>query len=295
MSEKENLSSITFTHGMAVIDPALRIHYVEAGSGDRVIVLLHGFPQTWWEWRLLIPGLVGAGYRVIVPDYRGAGASWRPLTGYDKRTMAGDIHKVIKEQLQIESPVILIGHDIGLMVAYAYAQEYREDVSHLIVIDAIIPGTAVFDRIRSDHRVWHFSFHAVRDVPELLIAGRERKYLQAFFNARIFNVGAITEEDIDLFAAIYAAPGALRAGLELYRAFDQDILDNRATLQKKGKLTIPVLAVGGDISTSGPIMKEMAEEVATQVIGVRIPNTGHWIVEENPAALLDAVLDFLAR
>jgi pimeloyl-ACP methyl ester carboxylesterase len=295
MTDQKNLDTVELKHGMAVIDASLRIHYVDAGSGEQTIVLLHGFPQTWWEWRYIIPKLVNAGFRVIAPDYRGAGDSWRPATGYDKRTMASDIHKILKEHLKIEGPVIIAGHDIGLMIAYAYAQQYREDVSHLIVIDAPLPGTLAFDQIRNDHRVWHFAFHAVRDLPELLIAGREREYLQAFFNYRIFNVGAITKEDIDLFTASYSAPGAIRAGLEVYRAFDQDVNDNRENLQKKGKLSIPVLAIGGEISTSGSLMDEMMSEVADHVITVRIANTAHWVVEENPEEFCLEVLKFLKQ
>jgi pimeloyl-ACP methyl ester carboxylesterase len=281
------------THGMAIIDADTRIHYVEAGTGDKVIVLVHGFPQTWWEWRFIIPGLTRAGYRVIAPDYRGAGHSWRPASGYDKRTMAADIHKLLTEHLNIKQPVVMVGHDIGLMVAYAYAQQFRDHTSHLIVIDAPLPGTQAFDIIRTDPRVWHFAFHTVRDLPELLISGRERQYLQSFFNYRIFNTAAISEQDIDVFTSAYSAPGAIRAGLEVYRAFDRDVVDNKAFLIKNGKLTIPVLAVGGEISTSGGLMKEMMLEVAEKVTAVRIANTSHWVVEENPESFLQAFLSFL--
>src|SRR5438128_11970046 len=111
----------TWTHAMADIEPGLRLHYVTAGEGERVIVLLHGFPQTWWEWRHVIPVLADAGFRVVAPDYRGAGHSQRPPGGYDKRTMAGDVHRLLRQHLQIDSPVILMGHDIGLLIAYAYA------------------------------------------------------------------------------------------------------------------------------------------------------------------------------
>jgi pimeloyl-ACP methyl ester carboxylesterase len=292
-TEEKIQNGIKITHGMAVIDASLRIHYVEAGSGEQTIVLLHGFPQTWWEWRFIIPKLVDAGFRVVVPDYRGAGDSWRPVSGYDKRTMASDIYKLLTEHLKIDEPVIMAGHDIGLMVAYAYAQEYRDAVSHLVVIDAPLPGTQAFDKIRSDPRVWHFAFHTVRDLPELLIAGRERQYLQSFFNYRVFNVGAINNDDLEIFTTAYSAPGAIRAGLEVYRAFDQDVIHNREMLQRKGKLSIPVLAIGGEISTSGSIMKDMMHEVANDVTAVRIPNTAHLIVEENPDVFLSEVLKFL--
>jgi pimeloyl-ACP methyl ester carboxylesterase len=127
----------------------------------------------------------------------------------------------------------------------------------------------------------------------MLIAGRERAYLQAFFNARIFNPAAITDDELDLYASAYAAPGAMPAGLELYRAFDRDAEDNRTALDERGKLTIPVLAVGGEASTTGPLMADMMREMATNVTELRVPNTGHWIAEENPEALLDGLRAFI--
>jgi pimeloyl-ACP methyl ester carboxylesterase len=281
-------------HGKAILEPDVSLHYVTAGAGDKTIVLLHGFPQTWREWRQLIPSLVGAGYRVVAPDYRGAGHSSRPLAGYDKRTMAIDVRRLVTEMLGIATPVVLVGHDIGLMVAYAYAQQFREGVSHLAVIDAPLPGTTVFDRLRADPRVWQFAFHSVRDIPEMLISGREKAYFQSFFNARLYNPAAITDHDLDEYAATYAAPGALRAGLELYRTFDRDIEDNKQFLAEHGKLTIPVLAVGGEASTTGPLMAEMMREVADHVSDLRIPSAAHWIAEENPRALGDGLLDFMS-
>jgi len=281
-------------HGMADIEPGLRLHYVVEGEGPRTVVLLHGFPQTWWQWHRVIPSLVVAGLRVVAPDYRGAGYSWRPAGGYDKLTMAGDIHRLLREHLDVDGPVVLAGHDIGLMVAYAYAQAYRDDVSHLVLVDAPLPGTSVFDRLRSDPRVWHFAFHGARDVAEMLVAGRERPYLQAFFNARSFDPSAITDADFDAYVSAYSAPGAMRAGFELYRAFDQDAADNGAALARNGRLAIPVLAVGGETSTSGPVVEEMAREVAENVTGLRVPHTAHWVAEENPEAFVGALLDFAA-
>ena len=280
---------------MADVEPGLRLHYAEAGSGERTIVLLHGFPQTWWEWHKAIPELVAGGFRVVAPDYRGAGDSWRPAGGYDKVTMAGDVRALVREHLGIEGRLAVVGHDIGLMVAYAYAQAYRDEVSHLVVVDAPLPGTEVFDRLRSDPRVWHFAFHGTRDIAEMLVAGRERPYLQAFFGARVFDPSAIGPEDLDVYVSAYSAPGAMRAGFEVYRAFDRDAEDNRAALARNGKLTVPVLAVGGEISTSGALVEEMMREVAEDVRGVRVPRTGHWIPEEAPEAFVRAVLDFTAR
>ena len=283
-----------WTHGMADIEPGLRLHYVTAGAGPRVVVLLHGFPQTWWQWHRVIPPLVGAGLRVIAPDYRGAGDSWRPPGGYDKRTVAGDIRVLVRERLGIEQPVAIVGHDIGLMVAYAYAQAWRDEVSHVGLVDAPLPGTAVFDRLRSDPRVWHFAFHGARDVAEMLVAGRERPYLQAFFGARVFDPSGIPDADLGVYASAYSAPGAMRAGFELYRAFDRDAQDNRDALARNGRLDMPVFAVGGATSTSGPLIEEMAREVADHVTAVRVPRAAHWIPEENPAAFTTALLEFLA-
>lgn len=278
------------THAMADIEPGLRLHYVTAGEGKQTVVLLHGFPQTWWEWRHVIPLLADNGFRVVAPDYRGAGHSLPPLGGYDKRTMARDIHGVLRRHLQIDGPVILVGHDIGLMVAYAFAQAYRQDVSHLVIMDAPLPGTSVFDRLRANSRLWHFAFHNARDIAEMLVAGRERQYLQAFFYARSFNPSEI---DLETYATAYAAPGAMRAGFELYRAFDQDAEDNRTALRENGKLTIPVMAVWGTISNSGPLLEEMMREVANNVTGFHVPRTAHWIPEENPAEFTARLLKFL--
>jgi pimeloyl-ACP methyl ester carboxylesterase len=280
-------------HGMADISPGLRLHYVAAGDGPSAVVLLHGFPQTWWEWRHVVPGLLDAGFRVVAPDYRGAGNSWRPAGGYDKQTMARDIRVLVREHLGIQEPIALVGHDIGLMVAYAYAQAFRHEVAGLVVIDAPLPGTAVFDGLRSDPRVWHFAFHGARDIAEMLVAGRERQYLQAFFNARIGDPSAIGTDDLDVYVSAYQAPGAMRAGFELYRAFDQDAADNRAALERHGKLDMPVLAVGGGISTSGVLMESMMQEVATNVQPLVLADTAHWIPEEQPAALTAAIAAFL--
>jgi pimeloyl-ACP methyl ester carboxylesterase len=279
---------------MADIEPGLRLHYVTDGVGPRTIVLLHGFPQTWWQWHRVIPALVDGGFRVVAPDYRGAGHSWRPPGGYDKVTVAGDIQRLLRDHLAIEGPIVLVGHDIGLMVAYAYAQAYRDEVSHLVIVDAPLPGTEVFDRLRSDPRVWHFAFHGARDVAEMLVAGKERPYLQSFFGARIFDPSAISEADLDVYVSAYSAPGAMRAGFELYRAFDQDAEDNRRALARNGKLAVPVLAMGGEISTSGALVEEMMREVAEDVTGVRVPRTAHWVPEENPDEFVRAVLDFAA-
>jgi pimeloyl-ACP methyl ester carboxylesterase len=251
-------------------------------------MLVHGFPQTWHEWRHLI-GPLAERFTVIAPDYRGAGHSSRPPGGYDKKTMATDLRELVRH-LGLER-IAIVGHDIGLMVAYSYAAQFPDATDKLVVIDAPLPGTTVWERISVDPRVWHFAFQGVRDLPEVLVAGREREYITFFINARIYNTAAFTPEDIDLYVHAYAEPGAMRAGFELYRAFGQDVADNRELM--RNRLTMPVLAVGAEYSTSGPLVAQMMREVADDVSGVLIPKSAHWIPEEQPDALLKALTDFL--
>jgi pimeloyl-ACP methyl ester carboxylesterase len=282
-------------HEMAQIEPDVRLHFVHAGEGARTVVLLHGFPQTWWAWRSTIPALAAAGFHVIAPDYRGAGQSSRPVGGYDKSTMAYDIHRLLYDHLALTGPVVLVGHDIGAMLAVAFAQTYPQETSHLVVVDSPLPGTKIFDRLRVDPRIWQFAFHAVRDIPEMLVAGRERPYLQAFFNARIFNAAAVGETDLDRYVSAYASPGGMRAGFELYRTFEQDAADARAVVARSGRLRMPVLAVGGAASTTGPFMEEMTRELAENVTGLRIPGAAHWVAEENAMAFNVSLQEFLSE
>lgn len=293
MSATTEETGASLQHAFAQIEPGVSIHYVSAGSGARTVVLLHGFPQTWRAWRHVIPRLVDEGFRVIAPDYRGAGNSSRPPSGYDKRTMASDIYRLLYEHLKLSSPVAMVGHDIGLMVAYAFAQAYQEDITHLIAVDAPLPGTVIFDQLRASPRNWQFSFHNVRDLPELLVAGRERHYLQWFFSFRMSNPEAITEADFQAYLAAYAAPGAMRAAFELYRSFDQDSKDNRDLIAAKGKLKIPVLVAVGATSPTAPLVRGMMEEVSREAKILPIAGAGHWIAEESPDAFAAGLIDFL--
>ena len=283
---------IPATHGIAELEPGVRIHYVVAGDGPHTIVLLHGYPETWWEFRHVIAPLVSAGWRVIAPDYRGAGGSSKPNSGYDKRTMAKDIYRLLTEHLKIALPIYLVGHDIGMMVAYAFASEYPKAVKKVVLMEAPLPGTLVYDSMLmkpklSDETMWHFHFHnAQNDLAESLTAGRERLYLQHFYDRLAFDSDAIGPNDLEIYAIAFSAAGAMRAGFEVYRAFDQDAEDNKAALKKHGKLTMPVLALGGTSSFYLPIAKAMLAEVAKDVTVRPIPECGHWIAEENPAALV---------
>lgn len=280
------------THQMADIAPGVRLHYVDTVGRGRPAVLLHGFPQTLYEWRKVIPPLVDAGFRVIAPDYRGAGWSSKPATGYDKRTMAEDVHTLLREHLRVTEEIVLVGHDIGAIVGIAYASQHRDEVSHLVAIDTVVPGTAVFKRMRGDPRGWHVAFHSARDVAEMLVQGRERAYLQHIIGVRIGDPTAISFEDFDTYVRAYESPGAMRAAFELYRTFDEDGHHLEATLAKSGKLATPTLAIGGELTGLGSVMTEMMREVAEHVTAVTVPGSGHWIPEERAQLLAEAIVGF---
>lgn len=275
-------------HGKVDVD-GVRLHYVTAGEGPP-LVLVHGFPQTWWEWRRVLPGLARR-FRVIAVDYRGAGDSDRPVDGYDKRTMAADVRAVARELLG-DQPFALVGHDMGAFVSYALAAHDPDAVSRLVLIDAPVPGTAVWDRLVASPRLWHVAFHGARDIPEMLVAGRERAYLEQFYDHRAYLPHAITPEDVDVYARSYRQPGAMRAAFEAYRAIPQDVIAHRELIAR-GRLTVPLLVIGGAASASGPALREMADEIAVDARHVTIPDCAHWIPEEQPDRLLEILGDFL--
>lgn len=289
----------------ALLSTGVRLHYYSAGDGDDVVVLLHGWPQTSWQWRHVIPLLAAAGHRVIAPDARGAGHSSRPSrdegnpgdprgagllrTGYDKRAVAADIHALLTEELGINGPVTVVGHDIGAMTAVAYALAYRDHVRALVIGEAPIPGTDVCEQLKTSPPMYHFAFHSVLDLPEALVAGREDVYLQHFFDRLGYRPEAV---DVDHYVRAYSQAGALRAGFGLYRAFEQDAADNREALERDGKLAVPVLAFYGEISRFADVTEPMARELATDVTTVEIPESGHWMAEENPRQLATEIVQF---
>ena len=265
----------------------VNIHAVIGGDGPPV-VLLHGFPQTWWEWHKIMPSLA-AQRTVIAIDLRGAGHSDCPQGGYDKATLAGDVHGVM-EALGFDRYAVC-GHDIGAMVALALACTHREAVTHLAILDAPMPGWSEWEALFTDPKVWHFAFHMKRDVPELLLAGREYVYVSTFIFDRAFDHRAHAPEDVELYARALAQPGNTRGGLEWYRAFPTDHAN--ALGWKRQLLTVPVLALGGD-HRYGPQIVAMLKEFATDVSGGSIANCAHWLPEERPGEIADAVLKFLA-
>jgi pimeloyl-ACP methyl ester carboxylesterase len=277
---------VVVRHGRAWVGPdeAVRIGYTVAASAEPVgtVVLLHGAPQTRYEWRKVMLPLAAAGYRVIMPDYRGAGASDKPLDGYDKWTMAGDIHSLVREALGVAEPVSLVGHDLGSALALSFALRYRDDVVSATFMEAPLPGTDYYRWRVAQKSAWQFSFHANTDIAVYLTHGRERWYINRFFDELTYQPDAISNDDLDVYARAFEAPGAMRALCEIYRELDRDAEDNRAALQANGKLTIPVWACGGACNPLAEKFQAMCEEVADSVTAGLVPDCGHWVAEEQP-------------
>jgi pimeloyl-ACP methyl ester carboxylesterase len=262
--------------------------HVRIGGKGPAVLLQHGYGETGDMWAALAAKLA-VDHLVIIPDLRGMGLS--PITkgGYDKKTQGHDLAGVL-DALKVQQ-VDLVTHDIGNMVGYAFAAEYPTRVRRFVLIDAPLPGIGNWDETRLDHHTWHFSFWGPDE--DRLVAGRERIWLDRFYNELSFNPKTINEGVRAHYAAIYAKPGRMHAAFEQFRAFDQDAIDDKAFVAK-GKLTMPVLAVGGDHSF-GPKMAAVMRIAASNVTEGIIPNSGHWIMEENPTATIALVTSFLAK
>ena len=263
--------------------------YVRVGGQGPAVLLLHGFGDTGDMWAPLAALLV-KDHTVIVPDLRGMGLSAHPDVGYTKKNQAVDIAGVL-DALKIEK-ADLVTHDIGNMVGYAVAAQYPARITRWVVMDAPLPGIGAWDDIIRDPRLWHFNFRGP-DV-ERLVAGRERIYLDRFWNELSANPGAIDEATRKHYAALYARPRAMHDAFEQFGAFAQDAIDNKALLEKGGKLSMPVLAIGAEKSFNTAMAEDM-RFVATNVTGAVIAKSGHWLMEEQPAATVAAIRDFLGK
>ncbi|HEU5461389.1 MAG TPA: alpha/beta hydrolase [Nitrososphaeraceae archaeon] len=280
---------IDYTHYKITVN-GIQLHYVIGGDGQGdPIVLLHGWPQTWYEWRYIIPQLIANNYTVIAPDMRGLGDSEKPQTGYDKKTVAEDIYQLVKKLGY--SKIYLVAHDMGGPVAYSYAAAQPQDVRKMVILDTLLPGFGVEEAGNfSQNGIWHLSFHAVRDLPEKLIDGQENVYLNWFYDHYSYNQSAITPEDREEYIKQYSKPGAMRAGFEYYRAIFEDAEQNKEYAAKQ-KLDIPILTIGGEAAI-GNFTTISFQKVANNVTGITLPNTGHFIPEERANFLTKQILDF---
>ena len=265
----------------------VRLHYLIAGKGDPVI-LLHGYAENSHMWRPLMAQLA-KNHTVIAPDLRGFGQSSKPMTGYDKKTMAQDVH-ALALSLGYHREIV-VGHDIGLMVAYAYAAQYPNEVDRIVLMDAFLPGVGDWKTVWLLRDLWHFHFYG--ETPLKLVAGRERIYFEHFWNDFAADPKhSVPEADRQFYARSYAQPGAMRAGFEVFRAFEQDAKDFAELAQTK--LTMPMLVLTGE-KASGNFLIEQARLVDSNVDGVVIKGSGHWLMEEAPQQVIPRLVAFINK
>ncbi len=263
----------------------IKLHYLTAGHGPAVL-LLHGYTQTSRMWRPIIP-LLAARFTVIAPDLPGIGDSDIPGDGLDMKTAAIRVHALVKS-LGVEKARV-VGHDIGLMVAYAYAAQFPAETEKLVVMDAFLPGVPGWEDVYNNPGIWHFRFNG--PTPEALVRGRERTYFDYFWNDFAADkTHSIPEADRAAFTAAYARPGRMRAGWAYFVSFQQAARDFAQLSQTK--LTMPVLAIGGE-KANGKVLGEQMKLVATNATMVVLKDCGHWVLEEKPKETTEALMRFL--
>ncbi|MEU5788202.1 alpha/beta hydrolase [Micromonospora purpureochromogenes] len=267
------------------------INYVRGGRGP-TLVLLHGYPQCWRMWRRLLPQLATS-YQVIAPDLRGFGGSDAPPDGYDKKTLAADVHGLLTG-LGLAGDIRLVGHDLGTMVAYAYAAAHPDEVSRLVLTEAPIPDESVYAfpaLSTAGPALWNFGFFNVANgLPEELVAGREALWVDRFTDSIMVNKGSITADDIEEYGRHLSDPAHLRASFACFRAVGQDVADNAA--YRETPLPMPVLAVGAQASLGGTVADQVRRYAGT-VTGQVIEDSGHWIFEERPVETGALLVTFL--
>lgn len=281
-----------FKHGNVTVRGA-KMHYVTGGEGEP-LVLVGGWPESWYAWRKVMPDLAQH-YKVYAFDLPGQGDSGF-ATAYDTETIAGYLHDALVT-LGVKQH-LLVGHDVGAWLAYAYAANYRDVTKKLVLMDAAIPGVApdqAFMLSDATHnKIFQFFWHAVPDLPEAMTKGRERQYLAWFFQAKSFNPDTVAGADLAEYTRVYSKPGYMKAGFDYYRAFFTDHQQNRKSMQTK--LEMPVLTIGGDIAkATGDTMLKAMQQAATSVQGGAISGCGHYLAEECPQEVSARILTFLAE
>lgn len=285
-----------FHHGVARAN-GVKLHYVEGGmdtKGDPIL-LIPGWPQSWYAWRFVMPKLVAAGHRVVALDLRGMGDSDHPMDGYDSKTMAADIHAFVEARgLARGGRLHVAGHDVGAWMAYAHAADWPHDVKTLTVMEAALPGItppapAGIPGDDANMRSWHFAFNRLPDLPEMLVQGHERAYLGWLFAQKSLNGHVFTPDALDEYTRVFAQPGGARAAFSCYRAAFSETGLQQNRHRADTRLAMPVLAVGGQHSVGEGMLNTM-KLVATDVRGVNIPDAGHFVLEEKPVEVAEAIL-----
>ncbi|KAI9665642.1 MAG: hypothetical protein M1821_003575 [Bathelium mastoideum] len=306
MAGRATLNPITiddtrWEHGNTFVDAlrSVHLHYIDCPAARPVrgtILLVHGFPQTSYQFRRVITPLAEAGYRILAPDYRGAGESSHPKTGFDKITVAGDLYTLVHDVLDIKDKIHVVGQDIGGMIAHAYATQHAFHVKSVMWGECPLPGAEPYESgFKNSPGMWHFTFQQQLDLPEALVYGREKMYLKHFYDRLCVNPTGITPKDLEHYTVNFAMPGAMRCGFELYRAFPQDAEDNKTWLKKNGKSKVPAAALNGDGSLLLEVAEAQTREFYEQYEMVTVQRSGHWTAEENSQDFVDKVLAFIRK
>jgi len=280
-----------FAHYYATVE-GVRLHYVKGGNPQgKVLLLLAGFPQSWYAWRQVMARLADR-YLIIAPDLPGQGDSDKPQFGYDTLALAGKVQGLM-QKLGMDR-YYLAAHDVGAWVAWPYAMRYSQQVVRLALLDAGIPGITLPDALPvtpdTAWKTWHFAFHLLPDLPEALIAGREEIYLEWFLRRKTASPEAISDDDMSEYLRLLTQNGALRAGLAPYREVATSATQNRA-LREEGKLTLPLLAISADQGSIADMAVPL-RQFADNVTGITIEHSGHFIPDEQPQALAEALASF---
>ena len=290
----QSASEVPIEHHTTKID-GTRFHYVTAGTGDPVL-LIPGWPESWIAWRKVVPLLVGAGRSVVVLDPRGFGESDKPAGGYDLDTAARDLHGFLAAtNLATAGGIDIIAHDVGTWIAHAHAANYPADVRRLVLTESNIPGVTAFaggiPSETANLKSWQFAFNRLNDLPEMLVQGRERAYPAWIFATKSTRSYAIDSAALDEYTRQYSAPGAMRAGFAWYREnFGAEGLA-QAKARAAKRLTMPVLALGGSDGV-GDALRATVATLGDRVQGGAITGCGHFLPEECPDELTEAVLKF---
>ena len=281
---------------LAYLDCAAAVAKGKKSQGTTV--LLHGFPETSYQFRNAIPILTDAGYRIIALDYRGAGESSKPNNGFTKAVMAANTIALL-DLLGVEECVHVVGLDIGGIIAFVLPSRWPERVASVCFGECLLPGSNTYlEQLAENPREYfHFNFHTIDNLPEALIQGREKLYIDYLVNRSCYRIGAFPSELIQLYAHSYSQPGALRCAIDLYRALDKDAEDTREWLSQHGRCTVPSMALSGEHS----IHREHAEGMALEVVDTSsltsaiVSDAGHFLAEENPRGFSEIVLAFIQK
>jgi pimeloyl-ACP methyl ester carboxylesterase len=291
-------------------NPEVRIHYVEAypassppGSerNKGTILLIHGFPETSYQFRHVMQPLARAGYHVVAPDKKGHGFSSKPIGNnthqqepFTKKSLAQDLHELVTKHLNVKNKIHLVGHDIGGMVAHAYVCQFPEGVASVAWGECPLPGSTIYERERHSRTLWHFDFQSHNpDIAVALVQGKEKMYLKHFYDRLAQNQAAFTPDVVDFYAAQFAMPDALRCAFLTYRAFELDAVHNREWRSEQGRIKVKNMILSGAKAFMVDVAEDMAHEFYEDVTPGVVPDSGHYLAEENPEGFVREVLRFI--